>query len=146
MDRELMTPVLDGIASPRSRITVASLEDMGYDVDYAKADVFTSFDIGISCFCAPRRQLQEVKSQRVKVIGRNERSLTLTTSKQPQISDKGYQKAVQYGKSILEAEMLPRMDGSFEMRTDTKFVGDQVVSVLYKEDEHIFSIIVTINS
>jgi hypothetical protein len=38
---ELMTGFLDGVTQPFSRMTIASLEDMGYDVNYGAADSYT---------------------------------------------------------------------------------------------------------
>lgn len=41
IDKELMTGFLDAGANPLSRLTIGSLEDLGYTVDYNAADAFT---------------------------------------------------------------------------------------------------------
>ena len=48
---ELMTGFSTG-SLPLSRITVASLEDMGYVVDYDAADAYTVADLDSSCVCS----------------------------------------------------------------------------------------------
>ncbi|GAX19822.1 hypothetical protein FisN_11Lh309 [Fistulifera solaris] len=52
---ELMTGFSTG-SLPLSRITVASLEDMGYVVDYDAADPYTAADLAPSCVCSSSLQ------------------------------------------------------------------------------------------
>ena len=48
-DNEIMTPLIDAGANPLSRVTVATLEDLGYTVDYKAADSYTSFNQTCKC-------------------------------------------------------------------------------------------------
>mmetsp|Transcript_3697 Transcript_3697/g.5434 ORF Transcript_3697/g.5434 Transcript_3697/m.5434 type:complete len:323 (-) Transcript_3697:29-997(-) len=56
---ELMTPTLtSGTRTKLSSLTVASLEDLGYEVSYNSVDEFTSDDIDADCRCSNRRSLR----------------------------------------------------------------------------------------
>ena len=59
-----MTPILtDGVDNPLSRITVATLDDLGYTVDYSSADAYDASQIDPSCICNRReRSLQEYEA------------------------------------------------------------------------------------
>jgi hypothetical protein len=48
-DNEIMTSVLDDGANPLSRVTIGSLEDLGYTVDYSAADSYTTFNQTCKC-------------------------------------------------------------------------------------------------
>jgi Leishmanolysin len=48
---ELMTPIV-GIANPISRVTVGTLQDLGYTVNYTAADSYTTFNN--TCKCGSR--------------------------------------------------------------------------------------------
>ena len=55
--KELMTSYLNGGTNPLSRLTIASLEDLGYVVNYAGADVFSLADpIGLQPQGLPAHQ------------------------------------------------------------------------------------------
>jgi Leishmanolysin len=55
MGDELMTGFIGRSPTPLSRITVATLQDVGYQVNYDKADPFGRSDLDPSCVCATRR-------------------------------------------------------------------------------------------
>ena len=61
---ELMTSALtNGVDNPLSRITVATLDDLGYTVDYSSADAYDASHIDPSCICNRReRSLQEYEA------------------------------------------------------------------------------------
>jgi hypothetical protein len=49
---ELMTPTIaSGLSNPLSEITIAGLEDLGYEVDRAAADPFSASDLNPACVC-----------------------------------------------------------------------------------------------
>lgn len=55
---ELMSSILSrGVENPLSRVTVATLDDLGYTVDYGAADTFDASHLDESCICN-RRDLQ----------------------------------------------------------------------------------------
>ena len=51
-----MSPIInDGVANPLSRITIASLDELGYSVDYTEAEPYTAADLASTCDCTSRR-------------------------------------------------------------------------------------------
>jgi len=48
---ELLTGFLTTVINPLSTMTIGSLEDLGYEVDYDAADPYTASDINPSCLC-----------------------------------------------------------------------------------------------
>jgi hypothetical protein len=56
------TGYLGAGASPLSRITVGTLQYLGYQVDYSKADAFTRSDLNSTCTCYIRRLRQKERS------------------------------------------------------------------------------------
>jgi Leishmanolysin len=55
MGRELMTGFANpGATNPLSRITIGSLDDMGYDVDYTRADPYGAANLNSACRCGRR--------------------------------------------------------------------------------------------
>ena len=67
-----MTPVLtNGVDNPLSRITVASLDDLGYTVDYSNSDTFDASHIDPSCICNRRersmREYEAMKQQQQRL-------------------------------------------------------------------------------
>jgi hypothetical protein len=74
-----MTPTYnDFIANPISRITIGGLQDLGYTVDYTKAEAYTGYDLD-ACPCARRlgdttiaRQLEFSEAQKAALeFGKN---------------------------------------------------------------------------
>jgi PKD repeat protein len=65
LDKELMTGFLDAGANPISKITVGSLEDLGYTVDYSAADAYTRPGAG------PQLKQQEyrLEERRLRPVG-----------------------------------------------------------------------------
>lgn len=55
---ELMTGFIGGAPNPLSRVTIGSLQDLGYSVDYGTADPF-SLAAALQRLAAPPRQLRE---------------------------------------------------------------------------------------
>ena len=55
---ELMTGFIGGVPNPLSRVTIGSLQDLGYSVDYGTADPF-SLATALQRLTAPPRQLRE---------------------------------------------------------------------------------------
>jgi len=53
-----MTGFIGGVPNPLSRVTIGSLQDLGYGVDYGTADPF-SLATALQRLAAPPRQLRE---------------------------------------------------------------------------------------
>lgn len=116
---ELLTSDIVDNNNQLSTITVASLADMGYEVNYGPADTFTLFNINPDCWCT-RRTFQR-------------RIQTDEGSSRPQLSEEGLQNAIRYGRQVL-AE-----DGS--VRSNSGLVNN-AVSVFYEENGTIFGVTV----
>jgi hypothetical protein len=111
-----------------SKITIGSLQDMGYVVDYGAADDYTADDMDASCVCdgGGRRELQRDKTGRS-----NRRTL----------SEEGRQNAIAYGKSVLEGRKAKRHTYRlFKSQSRSGYVGDQSIRVFYLEDNEILSV------
>lgn len=108
---------------PISRITVGSLEDMGYEVDYSKADPLFASDLSPNCVCTIRRGFANI-----------------TESPKAEMSARAHAEAVAYGKSILEtvSESLspPALpEGVIDRSRDW-------ILILYEEDGEVHSVFV----
>jgi Leishmanolysin len=65
-DNELMTPFLNSTGNPISRVTVGSLEDLGYTVDYSGADNYTTFNPACKCNRDPISTADDKTRRRIK--------------------------------------------------------------------------------
>ena len=127
MKREIMTQFLDSGSGPRplSKVTIAAMEDVGYTVDYTKADAFGSGDLG-SCTCNSRRLNTD-----------NETSFASSSVFSPRpgrrrLSDAGYEAATAFGRSEME-RVREATEGSSAILP--------LVSVLYQDtDGSIYSV------
>ena len=120
---ELMTGYLGGTAlQPISTMTIGSLQDIGYQVDYTKADPYTKSKMATNCTCTGRRNLRPVET---KVVAEKKR---------PDPSAKGKANAIAHGKKELakaKAAKGPPMPG-------LEYVADKEVSVMYIENGNIY--------
>jgi hypothetical protein len=124
-----------------SRITVAGLEDFGYEVDYTNVDEYTSDNINATCRCTEQRTL----GADYKTIPQP--SLDYDHHNPRQLYSDAYNKAIRYGKTKL-AEARERYDSAVAMYGSDnasynegtgdnghKFVGDQAIMVTFMEDD-----------
>jgi hypothetical protein len=119
MDKELMTGFVEGKPPmPISRLTLASIEDMGYTVNYGAADAYD----GLNTQCCKSGGL----------------SIQDDTSNGPSLSEEGRAKATAYGEQLLGENALVGI--SEELPEDLIYVGDKIVSVLYEEAGQIFEV------
>ena len=121
LEHELMTPRASGNL-PLSKLTIANLEDIGYEVDYDAADAFD----GRNTTCCNGT----VNAQ------------TLNT---PTLSNAGRDYAVAYGQEILRENELPDDVALLLAQDDTGliYVGDKIVFVIVIENGIIFDVLVT---
>ena len=131
---ELMTGFLSGPFQPLSPITLAGLEDLGFPVDYSKADSFSSKDVNDSCKCDGRYLRGE------------SRALTPTRRR---LSDEGHLAAERFGHAVLgmrraSSSMIRDEDDigmhAVDESSTMRDVGGQVLIVLYEEDGDVFSV------
>lgn len=133
---ELMTGFIAG-RTQLSRITVGSLEDLGYEVDYSSADYLGPDDVNPQCFCDDRRSLFEREHGEVTALnhprGGNTRRL----------SDSTKQMAMEKGAEILEMQHQKFLQMTDDIAADAVgFAADKVVSVIVQEGEDLFGVIV----
>merc|ERR1719203_858420 len=122
LQNELMTGFLSsqGVSSPISRLTIATLQDLGYDVNIKAAD---AYDGGDTTCCSPSDPM----------------SATSLSESKPLLSDAGMDAAVAYGKQMLQMKQRPEnllVEGAI-------YVGDQQTVVLYQENGNIYDVHVT---
>ena len=109
---------------PFSRLTVASLEDIGYGVNYNASG---NFDGSNTACCTGAIRPSSLYS--------------------PSLSGDGRDPAVLYGQKILSESQLSDDLAQLVEEDDTglSYVGDRVVVVLYMEDGHIYEVFVGSN-
>lgn len=124
MDNELMTGYLNGgEANPLSKLTAATLDDLGYSVDYSSSTIDNSYNGGNTSCCNGRRNLRQLNNGK------------------PPLSAQGKANAMAYGKSVLESRKLPT--GEERVKNGSKYVGDKIVTVYYEEYGYIYDVEVT---
>lgn len=118
---ELMTGYLGGGDGPRpiSKLTIASLEDIGYQVNYTAAEEYDGFDT--TC-CFP-----------------TESSLPPPNES---LSEEGLDAAIAFGQQILQESAGPEQ----ELDDGLIYVGDAMVTVLFEEGGNIYDVHVTSES
>ena len=118
---ELMTGFASGLL-PLSKLTIATLDDLGYKVNYDAADDFD----GSSTPCCNG-------------------SATASALNTPTLSDARRDYAVAYGQEILRENELPDDVALLLAQDDTGliYVGDKIVVILVIENGIIFEVFVT---
>jgi Leishmanolysin len=159
MQSELMTGALTGVLHPLSRISIATLDDLGYTVDYSSSERYGRDDVLSTCLCN-RRSLTDMSSHgNAHQLGRS-----LESTQRRSLSDDGYRQAVNYGQAILQERQAKPIDLSerhkryniFERNgdhtrsdvhnqttDDIVYVGDQLVVVFLEEGGAFFGVAVT---
>jgi len=126
--------------NPLSRVTVASLEDMGYTVDYANADAFTTEDLNPSCLCRRRRNLWDGEHGEVLMMDTPEKQHNLDSKP---LREDLRQYAIQYGREVLQ-ESASASAHVNDSDGGPIYVGDQQVSIIMIQDGELYSVIVTL--
>jgi hypothetical protein len=138
---ELMTGMLVAGSKPLlSRITIGSLADLGYQVDYSKADSYTKANLGPGCTCRRRRterSLAEMDHGDTVQLGLHSRPGV----QQRRLSDNLRQSAIEYGQTVLASRALG-VNRKLANADDAVYVGDQIVSVLVRDGDNIHGVIV----
>jgi len=138
MRDELMTGIITGDL-PMSRVTIGSLDDMGYTVDYAQADVYDESDLGPGCTCGRRERsvLEASQHGETRQLGRGH-----PTTKPQKLSETMRQHAIDVGTSILRNRSVPSRGQKVPEKAT--WVGNKAISIVVAADDGdgIFSVVV----
>lgn len=134
LQTELMTSYVESGVSSLSKITIGSLQDLGYVVDYSKADAFGKANLNPGCTCKPR-SLISLEHGEAHLLGLDDPNTLRRV-----LSNDAYQAAVNYGRSLMKNKTLP-LNVAREDNGVT-FVGDKVVSVFVNDGGKFFSVVV----
>ena len=115
---ELLTSDIVDSNNQLSTITVASLADMGYQVNYGPAETLTLLSINPDCWCTRRLQ------KRIQMDAGPTR---------PQLSEEGLQNAIRYGQRVLAEDNRVRSSNG---------LVNEAISVFYEEGGTIFGVTV----
>jgi hypothetical protein len=118
--RELMTDSID-LTTALSRITVASMEDLGYEVDYSYADQFSRVELSFYC-------LQQCSKRNLRISA--DSNNVHHPTRQRRLSDIGYADAVRHGRAVLEEEVS---QSAHQPKNSTIFI-------LYMEENQLYSV------
>jgi hypothetical protein len=129
-----MTGVINTTATSfLSRITIATLEDIGYKVDYSTADPYGVANLNPSCIC------NETQRRLVRGVSHESRS-----RRRRRLSDESRQDAIDYGQSLLLQRSQPFLIGGSTGEDDDGliYVGDKFVTVFVEENGVIHDVVV----
>lgn len=152
-----MTDGVTAGSNPLSRITIASLEDIGYpEVDYSTADAFELDDLHPDCQC--RRRLQNSSYQQhghvrllgnITMISNTTTTTTTTTTNNLSLSTKLHRYALQWGNDRLREATTKRLNAErrdlIQSQSDEKivYVGDRGLFVLMLQGDSVYSVFVS---
>ena len=123
---ELMTGYVVGTRMPLSTLTIASLEDSGYPVDYSVAGVYDGSDT-TCCFSSASIQ-----------------SIVPSKPRKPPLSDEGRATAVAYGrKKLIKNRRPPSIARGEPSDGGVIYLGDLITTVLFIENGLIYDVHVT---
>ena len=133
-----------------SRVTIGGLEDLGYVVDFSQADPFPASSLNASCRCNAVKEGGMHKVQTMFKLSDLMKGISLGTKyvrppkqeEQPptrrRLSTRGRARAIAHGKKLLRAAHARKSRMSKEAAK--MFVADRVVSVLYREEGHVYAV------
>jgi Leishmanolysin len=147
MGNELMTGFLAPSSSPLSRITVATLQDLGYQVDYSKADAFGRSDLNPACTCPARRLRQQERSLLDMKHGEVFSVASVASGRSAsghacrRLSDAAEAMAIEAGLEYLQTN-AQHANATQVDDLGITYVGDKIISVLVFEDGEIYGVAV----
>jgi Leishmanolysin len=149
MRTELMTGILDsGRVNALSRITIGSLHDIGYQVDYSKADAYGRADLNPACTCTPpprrlrsqKRTLMDMKHGEVFKLGQSKNSQA--PRRRRRLSAEGEAMATEVGLHILNSSQIGANQTEAAAARGLAYVGGKVISVMVIENGEVFGVVV----
>ena len=121
--------------NPLSRVTVGALDDLGYQVDYTKADAFSRSNIPSSCYCGVR----SLAATTQQVYTSRSGSTVTGINRRRKLSEEMENYAISRGQEFLleQAQRVDAMegDGAGVSAEEPLFIGDQFVSVWVQDDD-----------
>jgi Leishmanolysin len=145
MRDELMTGFATG-PTILSRITIGSLQDLGYQVNYSKADSYTFSDLARECTCRPprprQRTLADMAHGETMQLGLGNSRQHTRVVRRRRLSDEAYRMAVEYGQTVLAQRAAAAQSRAYVDVSGTRYVGDQVISILVLEATEVYGIVV----
>jgi hypothetical protein len=129
-----MTGFISGVEQPFSRITVGTLEDMGYEVDYDQADPFFRSQLGGTCRNLCRRRLGSSSLE--------EESSTLRKRPQRQLTSDETKEVLLFAKSRLDWLRLgDNNDAAVGEDDGIIYIGGKTMDVFYVDDNNDLHVI-----
>jgi hypothetical protein len=113
-----------GVSNPLSKVTVGSLEDVGYTVDYIAAEAFGTENVAPQCLCNGRRE------RGIRGLGHRRH-----------LSNEMRQYAIEYGQEF----MAERWSSLGKVNSGTVRVGGEMVFVLVQDGDEKYDVAVTKN-
>jgi Leishmanolysin len=137
---ELMTGYLssfnsDSMRSPLSRLSIAAVQDLGYNVDYSRANPFGREQLDPLCTCPKRRRLGSFNDS-TKRNGRRRRRRRL--------SEAAHALAVQAGLDYLQGNRA--VADAADAIPGLRYVGDTIVSVLVADHGNVYGVLVRVDN
>lgn len=117
---ELMTGFLDGGGDPLSTITVASLQDLGYSVDFSAASPFSSRDVNSNC-CNNRRNLRQ-----------DDQTEYWEPRKLPELPEEAIMRAAEVAHGVMEQNRGLKPD---KMPDGVEYVGGSLMTMFIFDSE-----------
>ena len=143
LQSELMTSFIDRGLNPLSRITIATLDDLGYTVDYSTADSYGRSDVASTCTCGQRLLSDETTHGKVRQLGTSHKSTPRRS-----LSEEARVAALTFGRETLEQRQAKKAffqrDNADGILDDMLYVGDKMVDVFVEEDGAIFDVTITL--
>lgn len=139
---ELMTGTLNVNENPLSRMTIASLADIGYEVSYDNADDYAADQLNqtdSTCYCKRRlknRNLMGGGEGNVFAIRNQKNNTQYNEGLPPEI----YELAMERGRKILKENSYA---ASHMSEGEDNYVSGNWVSVIWIYEEILYSVIVT---
>jgi hypothetical protein len=128
-----------------SRATVGTLEDMGYVVDYCKADPFPVAKLDKSCVCSTmpiQAEQAEVKGEHINSSGAGINEDSNGRRRRRKLSDDGRKTAFEYGRQYLK-RLSTKREECVADEEGIIYVGDQYVIILFLEEGEVYGVHVT---
>jgi Leishmanolysin len=140
MGSELMTGFLNGGLNPLSRISIASLQDLGYTVNYSPAESYVRNNLNANCTCTRRTMMEVTDHRETSQLG-----LSVPSTRRRRLSDEAYQTAVSYGQGVLNERVSQNVfvrSADQDIDHDAVYVGNKAVVVFVEDGGAYFDVVV----
>lgn len=127
-----------------SVVSIGSMADLGYQVDYKAADPFPKSKFGGSCVCNRRLRGSDGNTTFLDLMEEQEEEAP--APRRRELSETGRQEAQAFGAALLQkrkefgAASAQTLTSSHTPSVDYVDVGSKVVMILYEEEGVVYSI------